>query len=56
MRRNRSRWDGQGQLSSEAEEEHEALEGLQDPIRFISTEGITPLIHLKGEEERAAWG
>ena len=51
MRRNQdSQWDVRGQLSSHREEEHEVLEGLQDPIQFTSTEGVSSLTHLKGED------
>lgn len=54
MRRNQdSQWDVRGQLSSHREEEHEVVEGLQDPIRFTSTEGVSSLTHLKGED--ACW-
>lgn len=43
-------------LSSYREEEHEVLEGLQDPIQFIFTEGISLLTHLKGEKRNCLPG
>ena len=43
-------------LSSYREEEHEVLDGLQDPIQFIFTEGISLLTHLKGEKRNCLPG
>ena len=43
-------------LPSHREEEHEVLEGLQDPIQFIFTEGISLLTHLKGEKRNCLPG
>lgn len=44
------------QLSSHGEEEHEVLEGLQNPIQFLSIDSNSSLNHLTKEELSGAEG